>query len=394
MSSRKMKVAVVYDFFAHYRNAIVRELISSAWNHYVFAGDRKDPAGSGIEACDFADPSRFIYAPCHAFQGVVIQRGVIRLALSPKLDAIIYLGDAKSLSTYISALLARISGKRVLFWTHGWLRSESGLKSWIRCSFYHLGHGLLLYGQRAKHFGIAKGFKSRDLYVVYNSLDTQKQQEIRSRVTTREIQATRVGLFGHWNKPVIMCSGRMVASRRLDLLLEAASILQQEGRPIDVLLVGDGPQREQLETAAKAKGLSVIFYGACYEEEKLAVLMMSANATVVPGAVGLTAMHSLIYGTPVISHDDADEQMPEWEAIKPGINGQVFKKGDPIDLARVIKMWTKTNLPDESIRKRCYGSIDQCYCPSFQVQVIDAAVAGQSADRIKSQDSSNGLDPW
>ena len=119
---------------------------------------------------------------------------------------------------------------------------------------------------------------------------------------------------------------------------------------------------------------------------------MSANATVVPSAAGLTVMHSLIYGTPVITHDDPAEQGPEWEAIKPGINGQLFHKGDPIDLARSIKMWTEHNLPDESVRKQCYGSIDQCYCPSFQVQVIDAAVAGQSADQIKCQGSSNALD--
>jgi 1,2-diacylglycerol 3-alpha-glucosyltransferase len=101
MPFRRMKVAVIYDFFPHYRTAIVRELLSSAWNHYVFAGDRKDPMGSGIKACDFPDPSRFIYAPCLALHGFVIQRGLIRLALSPVFDAIIYLGEVHMVSTYL-----------------------------------------------------------------------------------------------------------------------------------------------------------------------------------------------------------------------------------------------------------------------------------------------------
>jgi glycosyltransferase involved in cell wall biosynthesis len=133
---------------------------------------------------------------------------------------------------------------------------------------------------------------------------------------------------------------------------------------------------------AKAMSISVVFYGSCYDEEKIALLLMSANATVVPGAIGLTALHSLIYGTPVVAHDDATQQGPEWEAIISGTNGQLFKKGDPIELAKAIRKWCKSALPDENMRKECYNSIDQCYRPSYQIGVIDAAVAGQSADQI------------
>ena len=383
MSSKKMEVAVVYHFFAHYREAVIRELIDSPSHHYIFVGDRKDPFGSGIKACDVSNSSRFIYTRSFLLFGkFLIQRGLIRLALTSEIDVVIFLGDSKFLCTWISASLARMRGKRVLFWTHGWQKNESGLKSLVRCSFYHLGHGLLLYGQRARQFGLAKGFKSRNLYVVYNSLDTRKQEEIRSRVTTRDIREMREKLFGHWNRPIVICSGRLITTRRLDLLLEAVSLLQKEGCPIDVLLVGDGPQRAQLETMARTGNLSVVFYGACYEEETLARLIMSANVMVVPGAIGLTAMHSLIYGTPVITNNDPDEQMPEWEAIISGINGQVFKKGDPIDLARAIKLWASGGLPDENVRTRCYSSIDKCYSPSYQVHVINASVEGRPADQI------------
>ena len=377
-----MRVAIVYYFFAHYRQAVVRELMNSTAHHYYFAADKKDPFGSGIKSCDIPDSSRFIYTPTFILiRKFLIQNGLIRLALNSDFDAIIYLGNSKFLSTWISASLARIRGKRVLFWTHGWLRHESGLKSFIRCSFYRLGHGLLLYGQRAKQFGLAKGFKSRNLYVVYNSLDTPEQDKIRSRITAQDIRETRKILFGHWNRSVVICTGRLVAKLRLDLLLDAVSLLQKEGFLIDVLLVGDGPQRIQLETTARIKNLSVVFYGACYDEEKLARLIMSANISVVPGAIGLTVMHSLIYGTPVITNDDPDEQGPEWEAIVPGVNGQFFKKGDPIDLAGAIRMWVKNDQPDENIRSQCIASINK-YTPSYQVQVINAAVEGRSADRI------------
>jgi glycosyltransferase involved in cell wall biosynthesis len=107
---------------------------------------------------------------------------------------------------------------------------------------------------------------------------------------------------------------------------------------------------------------------------------MSANATVVPGAVGLTAIQSLNYGTPVITHDDPNEQGPEWEAIRNGLNGRLFRKGDPVDLAEAIEEWTRNNLPDEKAREKCFRSVDRCYTPSYQVQVMDAAITGRSAD--------------
>ena len=40
-----------------------------------------------------------------------------------------------------------------------------------------------------------------------------------------------------------------------------------------------------------------------------------------PGNVGLTAIHSLSYGTPVLTHNNFNNQMPEVESIQPGFNG-------------------------------------------------------------------------
>ncbi|MBN1398752.1 MAG: glycosyltransferase [Bacteroidetes bacterium] len=386
MTSRKMDVAIVYHFFAHYRGAVIQELIKSDAHHYVFVGARKDPQNSGIKAFEFNDPARFIETPYRIIAKLIFfQGGLIRLALNPRFDAIVYLGDAHYVCTWISAILARISGKRVLFWTHGWLREEKGLMAWMRCVFYRLANGLLLYGHRAVQFGLAKGFKSKNLYVVYNSLDTHKQEEVRSGITTQDIRETREKLFGHWNKPVVICTGRLLPLRQLDLLFEAAASLQADGCSVDVLIIGDGPERSRLEMIARNKNINAVFYGACYEETTLARLIMSSNVMVIPGAIGLTVMHSLIYGTPVITHDDPDEQGPEWEAIKSGINGQLFKKGDSSDLAKTIRAWVNGDLPDENIRKRCIRSIDRCYTPAHQVQVINASVEGKSADIVNSE---------
>lgn len=102
----------------------------------------------------------------------------LKLAMRRDIAVIIFLGNVNFLSTWLAALLAMLTRKRVLFWTHGWLRKEQGTKANIRNLFYRLAHGLLLYGNRAKMIGIENGFAKDRMYVVYNSLDYQTQKTI------------------------------------------------------------------------------------------------------------------------------------------------------------------------------------------------------------------------
>jgi glycosyltransferase involved in cell wall biosynthesis len=308
------------------------------------------------------------------------QKGILRLALRQDIAVIIFLGNANFLSTWLAALLARLTGKRVLFWTHGWLRKEQGTKAIVRNIFYHLAHGLLLYGNRAKMIGIESGFARDRMYIVYNSLDYRTQKMIMTHVTKDRIKLVREMFFSDPKIPVLIYTGRLTKAKGLGLLLQAMSQLQDQGFKTSLLLVGDGPEREPLTQLAKVSGLAVHFYGPCYDEYNLSELIMSANVTIAPGQVGLTAIHSLVYGTPVITHDDPDDQGPEWEAIVPGQTGDIFKRGDVHDLARVIQKWSMWPWPDESIRKRCMSVIDRSYNPIFQQSIINRAVAGLPAE--------------
>ena len=248
------------------------------------------------------------------------------------------------LSTWFAALIARLTRKRVLFWTHGWIRNEQGIKAAIRNLFYRLPHGLLLYGNRAKMIGVENGFARDTLYVVYNSLDYEAQRIARAKITDNHTKQVRRMLFPHSSNPVLICTSRLIRLRGLELVLGAMAELRGQGFETSLLLVGAGPEREYLGKMAMDLRLAVHFYGSCYDEDRLAELIMSANVTVAPGKVGLTAMHSLVYGTPVITHNDPAEQMPEWEAIVPGQTGDFFRRGDVHDLARTIYKWCRASL--------------------------------------------------
>lgn len=373
---------MVYHFFAHYRAAVMRQLLDSPMHDYVLVGDRQ-PTDPSIKPWDIPPTVPLIAAPCRQpMRGLMLQRGLVRLALRGDIDQIIYLGNAAWPSTWLSAAVARLMGKRVWFWSHGWTRPEAGFKDQVRRWFYKLAHGLLLYGHVAKNLGVAKGFAPESLYVIYNSLDYEAQKQARSRVTDQRLDELRKQLFDQPDRPVVVCTTRLTALRRLDLLMRALDLLTREGHHVNLLLVGDGPQREPLKQMARQLRLGVNFFGPCYDEQALAELVMCAHATVAPGQVGLTAMHSLAYGTPVITHDDVDEQMPEWEAIIPGQTGDFFTRGDVRDLAEVIQKWTQSPRPPREVQECCFRVIDRFYNPDFQRVAIERAINGKPADDL------------
>jgi glycosyltransferase involved in cell wall biosynthesis len=375
-------VPIAYHCFPHYRAGVNEALIRSRKYEFVFVGDLPARSGGDIEAWQVPDQTKFLAARNFILCGrAYFQPGVIRVAFRKDLQTIIFLGCAQFITTWLAAAVARLTGKRVLFWSHGWISPDRGIKKASRMAFYRLAHGMLLYGHHAKHIGVQAGLRAENLHVIYNSLDYPAQVAIRQAVREEELIKVRNELFGaRAGKPLLICTGRLIPMRRLDLLLEAMRYLKVEGNDVNLLLVGAGPEAAVLETRAKRDQLSVHLYGACYDERILARLFMASDMLVMPGRIGLAAMHSLAYGTPVLIHDDPSDQGPEWESIIPGFNGAYFAHNDSRDLARVIQEWLKGGPGREVLRKQCYEVIERFYNPASQAARIERALDGEPAD--------------
>ena len=375
--TKPQRVAIVYHFFAHYRKSVFEELIHHGRHEYVFCGDQVDPDNGSIEAWIPDPPTEFRLAKFRRILGPIAwQRVVHRLALRRDIDSIIYLGDPHYLTTWTSAFLARIFGKNVFFWSHGVRKKEKGIRRLIRRTFFRLPHTSLLYGHDGKRNLKALGVATDSMHVVYNCHNYEGYKTQRERYRDEELALARSKLFDDPSAPMLICSVRLKASRRFDLLLEAMRLLKVQGVTTNLLLIGDGPIREELEQTAKQDGLPVNFYGACYDEDAVSKLTQAARLTVLPSALGLTAIQSLSLGTPVIASNDTVLNGPEMEAITPGVTGDFFKPGDAKDLARVIRSWLETKPESEHLRGKCYEIIDQYYNPSYQRYAIERAIDG------------------
>ncbi len=304
-------------------------------------------------------------------EGFYYQKGIYEF-LKADYDAYILIGETRCISTWWFCVLARLlyPQKKVFFWTHGWYGKESVIEKLIKKIFLRLPKGgCFLYGNHARELMIKEGFTSDKLYVIHNSLDYDAQLPIRQSLQAKQIYQEH---FGNDNKNIVFI-GRLTKVKRFDLLIDAVALLKKKGELVNVTFIGDGVERQNMETLVEEKGIGnqVWFYGACYNERTNAELIYNADLCVSPGNIGLTAMHVLMFGCPAITNDDFSHQMPEFEAIKQGITGAFFHADDSASLAETISKWFMTHGEKrEEVRKACYKEIDEQWTPHFQIEVL------------------------
>lgn len=378
--SAPTRTVVIYHFFPHYRKAVVDMLAQSETVDFTFVGDDRDYLRS-IAPAKFGEHVKFRLARTrHLFGPFMWQWGAISWAIRPEFDVVVMHAVPHWPCTWAGALLARLAGKRVIFWGHGYLYRPVGLKGLLRRLFYAIPHAHMVYGDRAKLIAESTGWPRRPVTVIYNSLDSDHQRELRNRLSARATSEVRQALFGSIGTPVVICPTRLIRVRRLDLLIEALALLAKRGAKANLILVGDGPERARLEQLAQSLDVSVHFEGECFNEERIAHLMLASNVTVAPGKVGLTAMHSMAYGVPVVTHSNADSQMPEAEAVVPGVTGSLFSEEDVAGLARSIAPWIASPARDASVESACVDAIERTWNPRNQRRLIEGAIREIQAD--------------
>lgn len=129
--------------------------------------------------------------------------------------------------------------------------------------------------------------------------------------------------------------GRLVAWKRVDLLLQAFQLVTRRFPQAELLIVGEGPERERLQELAKSLHIEryVRFTGAVYDPMELGLLLKSCSVYVLAGMGGLSINDAMCLGLPVIcSVCDGTEAV----LVREGVNGRYFKNDDCDDLCEKI----------------------------------------------------------
>lgn len=363
------KLCIIYNFAQKYREAIFTE-IDRTWDCTWFFGRNT----TDIKGMDLSKLKNVTEVDnIDLFGPLGRQKGVADAERHIDSDTLLMLGEPFNLTSWHILLRNRFRSKsrrrRILVWTHGWYGREGFLKKWLKRVYFSMADHVFTYGEYARRQAIAQGFDGSKISPIHNSLDFDNQKQLRDKITDTDVYKRH---FGN-DHPTLLFVGRLTKVKRLDQLIEAVALLDKEGQSVNLTLIGDGSETKALRQLVKARGLEdkVWFYGACYDDSQNATLIYNADLCVAPGNVGLTAMHSMAFGTPVLTHNNFPMQMPEFEAIVEGKTGAFFDYGSVTSLASCIIEWlTKRSAEREAVRQACYDEIESRWSVPYQMNVL------------------------
>lgn len=381
----RVKVKMLIWSIPSYRAPIFRHLSQSpSMDFEVWAGDdpgaidgARVPCANEVGQADGIRWRRLKSRRLRWPRNYEWQPGAVVLAIKEDFDVLLCQGN-KSLSNWLIWGVCRLRGIPVINWTIGVMGPESGLKWTIRKILLRCMNAHMLYGRYARAFFAEHGLRRDRLFIIHNSLDYNKQVSLRNALTPSDLQAQRVrfGVTGPDDR-LLFHTGRLEKKKNLSVLLKAIKKLKEEGRRIVVVIIGDGRERDRWRKEAQEDGIGdqAIFYGPCYEEETVGPIIAASDLAVVPGVTGLIAMHSMVYGTPILTRDNSARlHGPEVEAVIEGQTGGFFRDGDVEDLTRKMEAMLYPVSCKETMREACMKIIDEEYNPTYQERVVIQAI--------------------
>ena len=170
-----------------------------------------------------------------------------------------------------------------------------------------------------------------------------------------------------YRRGLVVSMGRLIKEKRYDLWLKAVNRLSRMDKRTRGLIVGDGPDRENVEKAIEDLGLKGIVELHGYYKDKKDVLRIMKEASALLNmsereGLSVVALESLALGTPVV--------LPDYSPI-PGVVKHMCVVGSEKDIPRRLAEIIRSRDKGSYIRDR--RSIRRFYSssiPSFYSRVF------------------------
>lgn len=195
------------------------------------------------------------------------------------------------------------------------------------------------------------GFSGARMTVLNNAVDTSEMQRQRASVTQQEVDLLRQQL-GFGLAPVGVYVGSFYAEKRLDFLFAAAEIIRREVPGFQLLLVGDGPERDKVRAWCDAKQWGS-WVGPKFGREKV-LYVSTAQVMLNPGALGLGVMDAFVCQAPMVT-TDCGKHGPEVAYLEDGLNG-VMTTNDLAAYASACVALLRDSSEMENLRRGCAAS--------------------------------------
>lgn len=134
----------------------------------------------------------------------------------------------------------------------------------------------------------------------------------------------------------LLYQGRLVSTKGIGTLIDAVGLLHQQQTPFDLVVIGDGPEREALESRAQHLGVDhLVRFAGRLSDEDVAATVADVDIIIVPSLAGevfgLVVAENMARGLAVVTSD-----IGAFTEVL-GSAGRTFKVGDPNDLANQLE---------------------------------------------------------
>ena len=275
------------------------------------------------------------YAPAqniHILRGplyLCYQRGLTGWLTDWDPDALIIEANFRYLSSNAAVSWMHLRGRPVIGWGLGAPMSRGPLSA-LRSRFLRRFDALIAYSRRGAQEYTACGIPAEKIFVAPNAVAPAPKHPLPTRADTfgDGLPSPR---SARDSRPRLLFVGRLQARKRIPSLLRACAELPQQLRP-RLVIIGDGPERKNLEALAASIYPAAEFLGALHGPQ-LAPHFLAADLFALPGTGGLAVQEAMSYGLPVlVARGDGTQD----DLVRPA-NGWQIAPDDDAALASTLR---------------------------------------------------------
>jgi glycosyltransferase involved in cell wall biosynthesis len=248
-------------------------------------------------------------------------------------------------------LWAITSRQKVLFWIEStaydtYNGPHRKVKEYYKRLLLRNAAGCSVPGKRAFEYCSTLGMSESKIFVAPNATDRAyfSSQADRLRPHRNEIRG-KLGIEGI----ALVFVGRLVEEHKnVSTLINAFGKLASRGESINLIVVGDGPDRVGYESIVAEHRIPRVYFLGELNHDQLCEVYSAADILVLPSsseAWGFVLNEGMEFGLPLVV-SEAVGAGPD--LVHPGENGFVFPVGDSDKLAEMLSLLVR----DDSLRER------------------------------------------
>lgn len=268
---------------------------------------------------------------------------------------------------FIGYLLSKINPRmRLVFTAHGWVVDSTRQKLYTWLNLYSLKkyHKMIAVSEATKQLMLDSGIDEKKIVVVHNAIDvdTWKRENITSTI--------REELPISSPSKIVGVIGRLRWEKDLTTTLKVAEKVIQERPDTYFFLIGDGPDREELEQQVQQMGLSekILFLG--FREDVMniyAALDVFASTSLTEGTPN-TVLEALAMKVPIVHTDVGGVH----EMIQDGYDGILCQVGDIDEISQAILSILNNEEKARSLREQGRQTVCTKFSFANRLKTVEA----------------------